>query len=91
MKRRRRMQAPRPTAPDSLPGELAAEPDRAQIVNDVLSARGLQRPEIDAWWGLRLDDNDGRSRTEMWVAGEYDAVERQARGGEAPPGTPASA
>jgi len=87
MKRRRRFFAPRPLAPDSLPAEATVESERAERVNELLSSRGLERPEIDAWWGTRLEENEGRSRTELWADGAYDAVERQARGDKGEPRT----
>jgi len=80
MKRRRRLFAPRPLAPDSLPAEATVESARTEAVNELLAARGMERPEIDAWWGTRREGNAGRSRTEMWSDGDYDEVERQARG-----------
>jgi hypothetical protein len=79
MMRRRRPSRPHPTAPDSLPNTPASEPERARAVNELLEQRGLERPQIDAWWGTRLEDNGFRARTEMWEDGEFDEVERQAR------------
>ena len=76
--RRREPRTPRPTAPDSMPNVVSAEPERASHINELLTARGLERPQIDAWWGLRVESNSFRSRTEMWEAGEFDEVEAQA-------------
>ena len=76
---KRRPRPPRPTAPDSLPSTPAVEPERARAVNDALASRGLERPQIDAWWGTRLEENAFRSRTELWENGEFDTVERQAQ------------
>ena len=77
MKQRGR-RAPRPVAPDSVPSTQPTEAERARRVNEVLEGRGLERPQIDAWWGTRREENEFRSRTEMWRDGEFDAVERQA-------------
>jgi hypothetical protein len=71
--------SPRPVAPDSLPSTPALQADRAQRVNELLEQSGLDRPQIDAWWGFRLDENELLTRTELWERGEFDAVEQQAK------------
>ena len=47
-------------------------------VNLLLAERGLEEPEIAAWWLVRLATNGSRTRAEMWQGGECIEVERQA-------------